>query len=187
LTSCFKRSWDLGLSDVAEEEDTERELHSPRTIGLVLMAPPPTDRSAAHGAPGQPVSTRRVLVVDDSVDAGTPLTMMLADMGYDSRFASTEKECLEIAAVWHPDVVLLDVFMPQMTGFQLARVLREKYSPSTMRLVMMSGAVLDEETLLDAGNAGFNSCIGKPVIKLELDRIIADELSRLGHRSHSSG
>jgi CheY-like chemotaxis protein len=113
--------------------------------------------------------------------------MMLTDMGYDSRFASTEKECLEIAAVWHPDLVLLDVFMPQMTGFELARVLREKYPPSTMRLVMTSGAVLDEETLLDAGNAGFNSCIGKPVIKLELDRIIADELSRLDDPDHSSG
>jgi CheY-like chemotaxis protein len=76
--------------------------------------------------------------------------------------------------------------MPQMTGFQLARALREKYSPSTMRLVMMSGAVLDEHTLLNAGKAGFNSCIGKPVSKLELARLIADEISRLVPESNSS-
>jgi CheY-like chemotaxis protein len=150
------------------------------------MAASPIDRPSAPGVPGQPVSAGRVLVVDDNIDAGTPITILLADMGYDSRFAGTEMECLEVAAAWHPDIVLLDVFMPQMTGFQLARALREKYSPSTMRLVMMSGAVLDEHTLLNAGKAGFNSCIGKPVSKLELARLIADEISRLVPESNSS-
>jgi len=146
------------------------------------MAASPID----PGVPGQPVSAGRVLVVDDNIDAGTPITMLLTDMGYDSRFAGTEMECLELAAAWHPDVVLLDVFMPQMTGFQLARALREKSPPSTMRLVMMSGAVLDERTLLNAGKAGFNSCIGKPVDKLELARLIADEISRLVPESNTS-
>jgi CheY-like chemotaxis protein len=150
------------------------------------MAASPIDRPSAPGVPGQPVSARRVLVVDDNIDAGAPITILLADMGYDSQFAGTEMECLEVAAAWHPDVVLLDVFMPQMTGFQLARALREKYSPSTMRLVMMSGAILDEDTLLNAGKAGFNSCIGKPVSKLELARLIADEISRLVPESNSS-
>jgi len=176
----------VGLFDVVTAADTDDVLHSPLAINPVLHGRSPIDCPSAPGVPGQSISAGRALVVDDNIDAGTPITMLLADMGYDSRFAGTEMECLEVAAAWHPDVVLLDVFTPQMTGFLLARALREKYSPSTMRLVMMSGAVLDGETLLNAGKAGFNSCIGKPVSKLELVRLVVDEISRLVPESNSS-
>ena len=117
--------------------------------------------------------SRRVLVVDDNEAFLTSLSAVLRTLGHDVRAVSDGTTGLEIAQSWLPEVVLLDVYLPSRTGFDIARELRQSFPPSTMRLIMMSGGDLDEDALIDAGHAGFDQCIGKFVPAAELDRILS--------------
>jgi CheY-like chemotaxis protein len=117
--------------------------------------------------------SRRVLVVDDNEAFLTSLSAVLRTLGHDVRAVSDGATGLEIAQNWLPEVVLLDVYLPSRTGFDIARELRRSFPPSTMRLIMMSGGDLDEDALIDAGHAGFDQCIGKFVPPAELDQILS--------------
>ena len=94
-------------------------------------------------------------------------------LGHDVRTTADATATLTIAREFAPDAVLLDVYLPSPTGFSLARELRRLYPPSRMMLVMMSGLELDEETLLGAGQAGFDHCIGKLFTPEELDQLLS--------------
>jgi CheY-like chemotaxis protein len=68
---------------------------------------------------------------------------------------------VKLAQRWRPDFVLLDIHMPKLNGFTAARALRAQFPSTVMRLVMMSGTTLDEETRAGAKAAGFDHCIDK--------------------------
>ena len=87
-----------------------------------------------------PHVSRRVLVVDDNEAFLTTFSDVLRNLGHDVRAATDGATGLEIAREWIPEVVLLDVYLPAKTGFELARELRQSFPPSNMRLIMMSGA-----------------------------------------------
>jgi len=116
---------------------------------------------------------RRVLAIDDNEAFLDTLATVLHALGHEVRTTSDVASTLAIAREFAPDVVLLDVYMPSPTGFSLARELRRLYPPSRMMLVMMSGLELDEQTLLGAGQAGFDHCIGKLVSPQELDQLLS--------------
>src|SRR2546425_9478284 len=70
----------------------------------------------------------RVLVADDERDAANTLHKVLHLEGYDVRAAYDGAEVLQAAREFHPDVVILDIEMPQLNGYDVARALRARYS-----------------------------------------------------------
>lgn len=100
---------------------------------------------------------------------------MLRDLGHEVRSAPDGETALRIAETWLPEFVLLDVYMPKLNGFIVARKLRNQFSTATMRLVMMSGAALDEAALTDAGDAGFDHCIDKAFTVDALNHLLSGD------------
>jgi CheY-like chemotaxis protein len=105
----------------------------------------------------------RVLVVDDNEDAALTVSEVLAELGYDVAVAHDGPQALASAARMHPDVVVLDLGLPVMDGFEVARRLRAAHTGQSMpRLVALSGYGQD----IDKANsraAGFDVHLVKPV------------------------
>ena len=134
----------------------------------LLEAPPreaarPTPRD--HPAPvGRPM---RVLVVDDNLDAAEMLAEWLGAIGHAVRVAADGPTALEIAAEFKPDVALLDIGLPVMDGYEVARRLRDQPGCAKMRLIALTG--YGQESDHDRSRrAGFEDHLVKPV---DLDAI----------------
>jgi CheY-like chemotaxis protein len=116
-------------------------------------------------APPQPAAgaarRRRILIADDNAALRESLGGMLQDMGHETATAEDGKAALQTAVSWKPNVVFLDVHMPGLNGFEVARQLRAQFAPSVMKLVMMSGNTLNELAVRGAKEAGFDDCIDK--------------------------
>jgi CheY-like chemotaxis protein len=104
---------------------------------------------------------RKVLVVDDNVALQESLGFILEGAGCEIRGAPDGAAALELARDWQPDVVFLDVHMPGLNGFEVAKRLRGTFTAAQMRLVLMSGVSLDEALRRHAAQAGFDACIDK--------------------------
>ncbi len=113
------------------------------------------------------IDTIRVMVVDDEPINQQVLENQLGLEGYEIIKALDAIEALEILDKHKPDIVLLDVMMPKMSGFELNRRIREKYSPSELPIIMLT--VKNRETDIIQGFAsGANDYITKPFSKKEL-------------------
>jgi DNA-binding response OmpR family regulator len=114
----------------------------------------------------------RLLLVDDSVDAATLLSMVLEADGYDVRVAHEAKQALEVAAQFKPEIVLLDLGLPGMDGFQLAREMRKQATTANALLVAVTGYGQAADRLRSQ-EAGFDHHLVKPVSAEEIQRVIA--------------
>ncbi len=104
---------------------------------------------------------RRVLVVDDSDAMQDSLKTILEELGQQVRCARDGEEAVRIAQDWQPDLVLLDLNLPKMNGYRVARTLRARFTPDRMSLVMMAGDGLDDAMQRGAQEAGVDRCIDK--------------------------
>jgi CheY-like chemotaxis protein/anti-sigma regulatory factor (Ser/Thr protein kinase) len=128
----------------------------------------PAVLSQAHSPPAvidssnEEPSSRRILIVDDSVDHIDTLAMALRTGPHEVRTAESGARALEIAAQFRPEFVFIDIGMPGMDGYELARRLREKEATASARLIALSGyghaAARDS-----ASDAGFAEYLVKPV------------------------
>lgn len=109
----------------------------------------------------EPVRPRRVLVVDDSPDAADALAMLVRGWGHDVRVEYGGEQELRAALDFRPDVCLLDLSMPRMSGFDLAGRLRQDPRTAGAVLVAVSGWG-DSETQRRARDAGFDAFLLKP-------------------------
>ncbi len=120
---------------------------------------------ATHAAPVPPTATgeaaKRILIVDDNASFRVSLGGVLQDMGHAAKAAADGAEALQIAHGWTPQVVFLDVNMPGLNGYELARRFRSEFPGSGMKLIMLSGNTLNEAALRGAKNAGFDLCMDK--------------------------
>jgi two-component system CheB/CheR fusion protein len=118
----------------------------------------------------------RVLVVDDNFDAAETLVMLLEMMGHEVKMANDGPEAIEVASRERPGVVLLDIGMPGMNGYDVARKLREQPETQGAVLVAMTGWG-QEEDMKRSKEAGFDHHLVKPVepsvLSKLLDRIAA--------------
>jgi CheY-like chemotaxis protein len=103
----------------------------------------------------------RVLVVDDNADAADTLADILRGVGYEDAVAHDAPQALDLAHKFCPSIALLDIGLPVMDGYELARHLREQL-PTTPRLVAVSGYGHDAD-LARSRAAGFDVHLGKPV------------------------
>jgi len=139
-------------------------------------APAPSPGPRPRAVTEEDGHSARVLVVDDNLDAATLLGEVLATMGYATRTAGGGAEALELAREVPPEVALIDLGMPGMDGFELARHLREDPDLRTTRLVAVTGygQSADREA---TRAAGFDAHLVKPVqvgdVHATLQRLLA--------------
>jgi PAS domain S-box-containing protein len=104
---------------------------------------------------------RRVLVVDDNVDAADSLALLLKSDGHEAATAYSANSALEAVERLRPEIVLLDVGLPQRDGYEIARLLRASNTVPGMRLIALTGYG-QEEDRERARAAGFDEHLLKP-------------------------
>ncbi|MBW3551843.1 MAG: response regulator, partial [Proteobacteria bacterium] len=129
------------------------------TVRLPLVEAP-VEEPATLPAPAKLEQTR-ILVVDDNHDAGDSLGQILGMLGADVRVVRDGAEALEVFPAYRPEVVLLDIGMPGMNGYEVARTLRSRHPGNPARLVALTGWG-QEEDRRRAVEAGFDLHLLKP-------------------------
>jgi signal transduction histidine kinase len=105
---------------------------------------------------------RRVLVVEDNADAAESMMLLLRGIGHDVTVVTDGSEAIEVARRVRPEVVLLDIGLPGMDGFQLAAALRALPETSRVRIIAVSGYGQEKDRQRSA-QAGFDLHLVKPV------------------------
>jgi CheY-like chemotaxis protein len=108
------------------------------------------------------VNAKRILVVDDNVPAARALAVVLELWGHQAFIAHDGRAALEQVRRVHPHVVLLDIGLPGMDGFEVAAALRREPGQGPMRVISMSG-VSREGDVLRALESGVDQHLSKPV------------------------
>ncbi|MEO6033320.1 MAG: response regulator [Burkholderiaceae bacterium] len=116
-------------------------------------------------------SGRRILLVDDNADLRDAMSFLLADLGFEVAVACGPMEALALAPGFRPDVALLDIGLPVMDGYRLAREMRRLFPSGPPRLVAMSGYGQPSDRLRSA-DAGFERHLVKPVAFDELVEVL---------------
>jgi PAS domain S-box-containing protein len=113
-------------------------------------------------APLEPERPMRVLIVDDNVDAAESVALLLRLDGFQTRSVNSAAATFDILDSFEPEVVLLDIGLPVMNGYELARRLKARFPDGRMRIVALSGygQPADRER---AARAGFDDYLVKPV------------------------
>lgn len=142
------------LHDGTIEARSEGPGRGSEFVVTLPLAASPAD-AAAHGHTHAVAffSRRRVLVVDDNRDAADSLVAMLAADGHEAAATYTGAQALERVASWSPDVVLLDIGLPDIGGYEIARQLRQQDPDGRLTIVAISGwgQQRDKQDALDAG------------------------------------
>lgn len=112
-------------------------------------------------------ASNTILIVDDNPGARRSIEALLAHEPYRILLASSGAEALEIAASEFPDLILLDVMMPGMDGFEVSEKIRATPSLSEIPIIMIT-ALDDEESIIKGIDAGADDFLSKPINKLEL-------------------
>jgi len=110
----------------------------------------------------------KILVTDDDPDVLLLTTQLLRGAGYEILEASTGKECLEAAKAHRPDILLLDVILPDMTGIELCRQLKADGGLQDIFVILVSGIQISSEYQADGLNVGAEGYIIKPISNKEL-------------------
>jgi signal transduction histidine kinase len=118
--------------------------------------------AAAGGCDDVKAPPRRILIVDDNVDAANSLALVLGLDGHITESVYSADEALKRVASFGPEVVLLDLGLPQMDGYEVARRLRERPEFAALRIVALTGYGQDED-LRRCREAGFDDHLTKPV------------------------
>ncbi len=123
-------------------------------------------------APAANGNGRRVLIADDNDDAAASLAMMLSMMGNEARTAPDGQAALDIGAMFAPEIVLLDIGIPKLNGYDAARRIRGEPWGAGVVLVALTGRGQDEDRRL-SHEAGFDFHLVKPVEPSVLERLLA--------------
>jgi CheY-like chemotaxis protein len=116
---------------------------------------PEVEKTKAVGHP------RRVLIVDDNLDTADSIAMLLKRSGHEVTVAYSGDKALEVAAEFLPEVVLLDIGLPEMDGYEVARRLRLDSQLKDVKLIALTGYGQDSD-LQRSKHAGFDYHLVKP-------------------------
>ncbi len=105
----------------------------------------------------------RVLVVEDNIDTADSLSMLLRLYGHDVQLARTGPTALEMAAAWRPDLVLLDIGLPGLDGYEVAKRLREKPEFKNVTMCALTGYTPSEADRQRQQETGFDHYFVKPL------------------------
>jgi len=132
---------------------------------------PPTDAKIIDLNP-RAQEKRRVLVVDDNLDTVHTTAMLIRSMGHEVQFAINGFAALDVARAFRPDVILLDIMLPDFDGADIARQLKYEPGLEKTRVVAITGRRLDE-VRERAVAAGCESVLAKPLSISQLEDLLA--------------
>jgi signal transduction histidine kinase len=138
------------------------------SIRLPLIERP---RASATEPQHVPVVRRRILIVDDNQDAADSLALLLQLDGHETQAVYTSSAALERARSYQPDIMLLDIGLPEMNGYEVAMQLRRDGAAKRIRLIALTGYGQAGD-LARATQAGFDDHLMKPVEWPELQRAL---------------
>lgn len=115
----------------------------------------------------------RILVVDDNQDSALSMAMMLSIMGHETRTAHDGESAVSSAESFLPDVVLLDIGLPKLNGYEVAQRIRENVWGQSMFLIAVTGWGQDEDRARSS-EVGLNVHMVKPVEPSALERLLSD-------------
>ena len=115
----------------------------------------------------------RILIADDDRDTASMLAAILRDEGHETHVVLRGDQVLEIDRLVRPDVVILDVNMPGMSGFALAREIRTRRGIAAPLLIAISGKWTRKEDQQLGESAGFDHYLLKPCEPTEVVRLLA--------------
>ncbi|QJW99071.1 response regulator [Frigoriglobus tundricola] len=144
------------------------------TFSVRLPLAPEAPRPAAPNGTARTVrgQSRRVLVVDDNADAAESLSELLALSGHETETAESGPDALVAATRFQPELVFLDIGLPGMNGYEVARALRAEPGRTGVVLVALTGWGAEEDRRRSA-EAGFDFHLTKPVEVGQLDALLA--------------
>ncbi len=116
-----------------------------------------------------------ILIVDDSRTAIAVLKKTFAPTGYDILSASDGEEGIEMAKLHRPDLILMDIIMPGLNGFQATRILRKDADTQDIPIVIISGNEQATEKFWGL-RVGANGFLAKPVDRAELFHLLREHL-----------
>lgn len=121
-----------------------------------------------------PGTSMQILVVDDSVDTCMMLAHILRKKGHCVRTAHSGVDAIQVALAWPPEAVVLDIGLPGMDGYEVARRLRAEPSLKNIKLVAITGYG-SENDIQRARKAGFDAHLLKPIELTDLDVLLATQ------------
>jgi signal transduction histidine kinase len=142
-------------------------------VRLPLAEAPRQSEAPARPAPTGDPNARRILLADDNVDFANSLGQMLASRGHEVHIAYDGAEALAEADRFTPEIAFLDIGMPKVHGYEVARRLREKLTTSECLLVAVTGWG-QEDDRRRAWEAGFDRHLVKPVDARDIEAIIKE-------------
>ena len=137
---------------------SEFEIRFPALDGSAAQTAAPI----AEEAEPEVAAGRKILIVDDNTDAAEMLAEALSAMGHETRVAFDGPSGLDAAAGFAPDIAFLDIGLPAMDGYELARKMRAELGVPSLRLVALTGYGQDSDRQRSA-EAGFDSHMVKPI------------------------
>jgi CheY-like chemotaxis protein len=141
-------------------------------VRLPRVAKGETMPATNHDAPAPVVPRRRILIVDDNEDGATSLSMLLNLVGHQTFTANDGHEALSAFERIRPDVALLDIGLPGINGFEVARRIRELPFGREAVLIAVTGWGQEDDRSRSRA-AGFDAHLVKPVNHEELTKLLA--------------
>mgnify|MGYP000710009859 FL=1 len=120
----------------------------------------------------------KVLIVDDIPENIQTLGEMIKDFDLDVKIAEGGQEAIDIIDSYTPDIILLDLMMPRVNGWDVIEHVREKYSKNAMVIIVVS-LLNNKDNIDECYELGVNDYITKPVIKARLTSSIESHLRNL--------
>jgi CheY-like chemotaxis protein len=140
---------------------------------LIRPAPGAEKRPAALRAAQGNGAKRRILIVDDNRDAAEILARLLSYCGHQTRLAFDGEEAVEQASQFAPDVVLLDIGLPKLNGYEACRAILINAKEPKPHVVALTGWGQDDDRARSR-EAGFHAHLTKPISFEELNALLAD-------------
>ncbi len=140
-------------------------------VRLPLRVPTAVDGAQPAAAVATAGPRRRILVVDDNIDAAEALGELLRDYGHEVATAHDGTRALDHARLHRPEIVLLDISMPEMDGYEVAKRIRGELGLGDALLIALTGYGEDRHRRL-AREAGFDHHVTKPVDAAKLEELL---------------
>jgi CheY-like chemotaxis protein len=149
----------------------EFEVHLP-IVHASLSVARKAARPLVEEEEGDAMVPHRILIADDNADSAESMGMLLRLMGNDVRIANDGLEAVEQAATFQPDIVLMDIGMPRLDGYEAARRIRnQEWSRDTLLVAVTGWGPSDDNA--EATAAGFDAHFTKPLEPAELRRLVS--------------
>ena len=133
----------------------------------------------------QTSSGLRVLVVDDNQDAADTLALLLEPLGYEVHVAYEGLAALRAVRSFDPDAVILDIGLPDLDGYAVARRIRQIPARHHVEVIALSGWCRDEDRLRSA-RSGIDSYFAKPADPAQIVQVLARVAARKNRRARSA-